>query len=57
MTKNWKVSKLKSIYNVKIYPIIEAMNTRRFANNVAFKLIDRSLKNETLKVNYHHTTF
>jgi len=41
----------------KIYPLIEAMNTRWFANNVSFKLIGGSFKDEALKVNYHHTTF
>ena len=32
-----------------MYPIIEAMNTRWFANNVSFKLIGGSFKDEALK--------
>ena len=57
MTKNWKVSKLKSIYNVRNYPIIQVINTRWFANNVSFTLIGGSFKDKALEVNYYHTPF
>jgi len=57
MTNNWKVSKLKEIYNVRNYPIIQVINTRWFANNVAFKLIGGSLKDEALNVNYYNNIF
>jgi len=33
------------------------MNIGWFANNVSFKIIGGSFKDEALKVNYPHTTF
>jgi len=57
MTKNWKVGKLKSIYNVRNYPIMKVIDTGFFANNIAFKLIGGSLKDEALNVNYYNNIF
>ena len=37
MTNNWKVSKLKEIYNVRNYPMMKVINTWWFAKQWFFQ--------------------